>query len=105
MVNNYFQQIRNSLENSIAVSKHQNELDNFEGLSGVHVTTFKSSKGTEFDTVIIPEFDKFSWFLQNGHTVKENDYYVAFTRTKTNLFLLCRNGFPNIGDRNTVTIE
>lgn len=105
MVNNYFQQIRNSLDNSIAVSKHQNELDNFEGLSGVHVTTFKSSKGTEFDTVIIPEFDKFSWFLQNGHTVKENDYYVAFTRTKTNLFLLCRNGFPNIGDRNTVTIE
>lgn len=105
MVNNYFQQIRNSLDNSIAVSKYQNELDNFEGLSGVHVTTFKSSKGTEFDTVIIPEFDKFSWFLQNGHTVKENDYYVAFTRTKTNLFLLCRNGFPNIGDRNTVTIE
>ena len=105
MVNNYFQQIRNSLDNSIAVSKYQYELDNFEGLSGVHVTTFKSSKGTEFDTVIIPEFDKFSWFLQNGHTVKENDYYVAFTRTKTNLFLLCRNGFPNIGDRNTVTIE
>jgi superfamily I DNA/RNA helicase len=105
MVNNYFQQIRNSLDNSIAVSKYQNELDNFEGLSGVHVTTFKSSKGTEFDTVIIPEFDRFSWFLQNGHTVKENDYYVAFTRTKTNLFLLCRNGFPNIGDRNTVTIE
>lgn len=105
MVNNYFQQIRNSLDNSIAVSKYHNELDNFEGLSGVHVTTFKSSKGTEFDTVIIPEFDKFSWFLQNGHTVKENDYYVAFTRTKTNLFLLCRNGFPNIGDKNTVTIE
>jgi superfamily I DNA/RNA helicase len=105
MVNNYFQQIRNSLDNSIAVSKYQNELDDFEGMSGVHITTFKSSKGTEFDTVIIPEFDKFSWFIHNGHTVKENDYYVAFTRTKTNMFLLCRNGFPNIGDRNTVTIE
>ncbi|WP_312920783.1 3'-5' exonuclease [Empedobacter brevis] len=105
MVNSYYQQIRNSLDNSIDVTKYQNELDNFEGLSGVHVTTFKSSKGTEFDTVIIPEFDKFTWFLQNGHTVKENDYYVAFTRTKTNLFLLCRNGFPNIGDRNTVTTE
>ena len=105
MVNNYYQQIRNTLDNNIAVTKYQNELDNFEGLSGVHITTFKSSKGTEFDTVIIPEFDKFSWFLQHGHTVKENDYYVAFTRTKTNLFLLCRNGFPNIGDINTVTIE
>lgn len=105
MVNNYYKQIRNKLDNNIAVTKYQNELDNFEGLSGVHITTFKSSKGTEFDTVIIPEFDKFSWFLQHGHTVKENDYYVAFTRTKTNLFLLCRNGLPNIGDVNTVTIE
>lgn len=105
MVNNYYQQIRNKLDNNIGVTKYQNELDNFEGLSGVHVTTFKSSKGTEFDTVIIPEFDRFSWFLQHGHTVKENDYYVAFTRTKTNLFLLCRSGFPNIGDAKTVTIE
>lgn len=105
MVNSYYTQIRDSLDNGIAVSKFHNELNIFEGLSGVHVTTFKSSKGTEFDTVIIPEFDKFSWFLQNGRTVKENDYYVAFTRTRTNLFLLCRNGFPNIGDRNTVTIE
>ena len=105
MVDNYYQQIRTMLDESITVTKYQNELDNFEGLSGVHITTFKSSKGTEFDTVIIPEFDKFSWFLTNGHTVKENDYYVAFTRTKTNLFLLCRNGFPNIGDVNTVTLE
>jgi hypothetical protein len=23
--------------------------------------------------------------------VEENDYYVAFTRTKTNLFLICKN--------------
>lgn len=105
MVNNYYQHIRNMFDENIPVTKYQNELDNFEGLSGVHITTFKSSKGTEFDTVIIPEFDKFSWFIQNGHTVKENDYYVAFTRTKTNLFLLCREGFPHIGDTNTVTIE
>lgn len=105
MVNNYYLQIREKLDNNIDVTKFQNELGDFQGLSGVHVTTFKSSKGTEFDTVIIPEFDRYTWFMQNGHTVKENDYYVAFTRTKTNLFLLCRNGFPNIGDINTVTIE
>ncbi len=105
MVNNYYQQLRNKLDNTIDVTRYQNELDNFEGLSGIHITTFKSSKGTEFDTVIIPEFDKYTFFAQNGHTVKENDYYVAFTRTKTNLFLLCRNNYPNIGDVNTVTIE
>ncbi|NBA77745.1 hypothetical protein GOQ04_19465 [Emticicia sp. ODNR4P] len=105
MVEKYYQQMRNNLDGSIDVTKYQNELDTFEGFSGIHITTFKSSKGTEFDTVIIPEFDRYNWFMQNGHTVTENDYYVAFTRTKTNLFLLCRNNNPNIGDANTVTIE
>lgn len=105
MVNNYYQEIRSNLDDNIDVTKYQNELDNFQGLSSVHVTTFKSSKGTEYDTVIIPEFDKYKWFMEHGHTVKENDYYVAFTRTKTNLFLLCRNNYPNIGDANTVIME
>ncbi len=105
MVDSYYNAIKEKIENSIALTKFKAEDDNFEGLSGVHITPFKSSKGTEFDTVIIPEFDRYIWFMQNGHTVKENDYYVAFTRTKTNLFLLCRNGLPNIGDANTVTIE
>lgn len=104
MVDKYYLEIREKLDNNIDVTKYQNEHDNFQGLAGVHVTTFKSSKGTEFDTVIIPEFDRYTWFMQNGHTIKENDYYVAFTRTKTNLFLLCRSGFPNIGDKNTVEI-
>lgn len=105
MVESYYNAIRGKLAANIALTKFRAEDDNFEGLSGIHVTPFKSSKGTEFDTVIIPEFDRYTWFMQNGHTVKENDYYVAFTRTKLNLFLLCRNGFPNIGDINTVTIE
>jgi superfamily I DNA/RNA helicase len=104
-VNNYYQQIRDRLNNNIDVTKYQNELEHFQGLSGIHVTTYKSSKGTEFDTVIIPEFDQFNWNIQNMNVVNEDDYYVVFTRTKTNLFLLCRNGFPNIGDPNTVTIE
>jgi DNA helicase IV len=105
MVDSYYNAIKEKLENKIALTKFKAEDDNFDGLSGVHITPFKSSKGTEFDTVIIPEFDKYKWFMEHGHTVKENDYYVAFTRTKTNLFLLCRNGLPNIGDANTVTIE
>ena len=105
MVDSYYNAIRGKLAANIALTKFRAEDDNFEGLSGIHVTPFKSSKGTEFDTVIIPEFDRYTWFMQNGHTVKENDYYVAFTRTKSNLFLLCRNGFPNICDINTVTIE
>ena len=105
MVESYYNAIRGKLAANIALTKFKAEDDIFEGLSGVHITPFKSSKGTEFDTVILPEFDRYTWFMENGHTVKENDYYVAFTRTKSNLFLLCRNGFPNIGDINTVTSE
>ena len=105
MVDNYYHAIRVKLDVNISLTKFKSEDDNFQGLSGVHITTFKSSKGTEFDTVVIPEFDRYNWFIVHGHIVNENDYYVAFTRTKLNLFLLCRSGFPNIGDRDTVSIE
>lgn len=105
MVDNYYDAVRIKLDANISLTKFKSEDDNFQGLSGVHITTFKSSKGTEFDTVVIPEFDRYNWFVEHGHTVNENDYYVAFTRTKLNLFLLCRSGFPNIGDRDTVSIE
>lgn len=105
-VENFYTLITNKIGNSIEVTMYQHEHEEFTGLSGVHITTFKSSKGTEFDTVIIPEFDSYSWNLTNRpNVVSENDYYVAFTRTRSNLFLLCRNGFPNIGSRETVTIE
>ena len=105
MVDTYYSAIREKLNNNIALTKFKAEDENFAGLAGIHITPFKSSKGTEFDTVIIPEFDRYTWFMQNGNVVKANDYYVAFTRTKNNLFLLCRNGFPNIGDINTVIRE
>lgn len=105
MVDNYYGAIREKLDNNIDLTKFKADDDEFNGLSGVHITPFKSSKGTEFDTVIIPEFDRYNWVIQNMDRISENDYYVAFTRTKTNLFLLCRNNYPNIGDVNTVTIE
>lgn len=105
MVKQYYDAIRPKLDNNINLTKFRSDDDVFSGLSGVHITPFKSSKGTEFDTVIIPEFDKFNWVIRTMDHVTENDYYVAFTRTKTNLFLLCRGNNPNIGDINTVTIE
>ena len=104
-VDEFFNAINDIIGNEIQVSKYQNEHDDFYELSGVHVTTFKSAKGTEFDTVIIPFFDKYKWILENIDVVSKNDYYVAFTRAKTNLFLICRSGFPYIGNRETVNIE
>ncbi len=105
-IDNYYNLIKNGLDENEVVTKYQHEDDEFNGLSGIHITTFRSSKGTEFDTVIIPEFHRFRAFIDHPTwEVTENDYYVAFTRAKINLFLLCQNGFPNIGDINTVEIE
>ncbi len=105
MVNSYFERINNRLEWSQECSKFQAEMGDFQGLSGIHITTYKSSKGTEFDTVIMPNFDSFDFMIKDPKIpVTENDYYVAITRAKTNLFLICRNN-PNMGYFNTFDIE
>lgn len=104
MVDSYYESINNKLNGSKECSKFQAEMGDFQGLSGIHITTYKSAKGTEFDTVIMPRFDSFDWFIANTNTTTENDYYVAFTRTKTNLFLICSNN-PNKGNANTFEIE
>ncbi|GMU86901.1 MAG: hypothetical protein AMXMBFR48_21420 [Ignavibacteriales bacterium] len=58
-------------------------------IDNVHVTTFKSAKGLEFDTVIIPDFDRMQNNLINLHITKESDYFVVLTRSRRNLFLIC----------------
>ena len=64
--------------------------DGCEEISNVHFTTFKSSKGLEFDVVIIPNFHRMQ--EANGNfNVDWQDYYVGITRAKTNLFLISNN--------------
>lgn len=103
-VDDYYSIIREKLDRGIDCSKYQSDHDDFESLSGIHVTTYKSSKGTEFDTVIMPNFDSYQWFIDNSKNITDNDYYVAFTRTKTNLFLICKKN-PRIGNSLTYEIE
>ncbi len=103
-VTKYFDFIKDQLSSPIQCTKYQGDMSDFNGLSGIHITTFKSSKGTEFDTVIIPNFDRFDWYIDNTTTITDKDYYVAFTRTKTNLFLICRKN-PYKGDTRTFEIE
>ena len=62
-----------------------------EHISNLHVTTFKSSKGLEFDVVILPNFHKFKL---NFDVVDWRDYYVGVTRTKSNLFLISDSDLP-----------
>lgn len=105
-VRKYYELIKPKLNNTLDCTKYEGEMQDFNGLSGVHITTFKSSKGTEFDTVIIPNFDSFDWMVTNQEKSKtsEKDYYVAFTRTKTNLFLICKRN-PHKGAVSTFEIE
>lgn len=70
----------------------------FTGIENVHITTFKSSKGTEFDTVIIPEFQNMLNNIARLRVIEENDYYVAITRTRRNLYLLS-SATPNFLER------
>lgn len=102
-VKKYYDLIKSMLTNR-ECTYYKSDNDSFDGLSGIHVTTFKSSKGTEFDTVIIPKFDSFDWYINNMRTVSEKDYYVALTRTKKNLFLISKKN-PNKGASNTYEIE
>lgn len=69
----------------IKVSKYHSKID-FHDIENVHITTYKSSKGLEFDTVILPDFDK-SVLKKDGRLENENEIYVAFTRTKRNLVI------------------
>ena len=79
-------------------------MEEFKSLERIHITTYKSAKGLEFDTVIIPNFDSYNWFINNADNFSENDFYVALTRAKLNLFLLCKNDI-NINATDTYIIE
>ncbi len=50
-----------------------------KGIMDIHLTTFHSSKGLEFDSVIVPEFQLFR---------PDNKYFVALTRAKSELHLI-----------------
>ena len=69
-------------------SKYESDQETIARIENVHVTTFKSSKGLEFDVVIIPYFESYRYFINKYDVVEEKDYYVAFTRARTNLFLI-----------------
>ncbi len=98
LVNEYY----GLLSNSIKCSKFVAEDDNFGTLERIHFATFKSAKGLEFDTVIIPKFDSHKWFISKLDIISENDYYVGLTRTKRNLYLLCKE---NLGIFNNTYIK
>lgn len=73
--------------NGFDCSIYTNSMGGCTELKNIHITTFKSAKGMEFDVVILPDFHLYNCQF---NVVDWHDYYVGLTRTKSNLFLLCR---------------
>jgi|TARA_B110000211_G_scaffold146314_1_gene166848 superfamily I DNA/RNA helicase len=105
-INKYFPLIKERLDSEgvdCDFTMFESDMGEIDHIGNVHLATFKSSKGLEFDTVIIPNFDSFNWYLQNSRNTSEKDYYVALTRAKINLYLPCKKESV-VGDQSTYEI-
>ncbi|WP_034059316.1 3'-5' exonuclease [Lacinutrix jangbogonensis] len=76
------------VESGYTASKYVNTEEEMSVIQNIHVTTYKSCKGLEFDTVIIPNFNKFEAFVEILDVVEKNDFYVVLTRSRSNLILI-----------------
>lgn len=87
----YFNLLRNNnIDCSIYTQEYHGNLE----IKNIHITTFKSAKGLEFDVVILPEFNLVN---ENRLTIVNwKDFYVGITRTKSNLFLISNSNFNQL---------
>jgi len=85
-VDTYVKKLKENYELSSYTSSDKDVPKN---LKNIVITTFKSSKGMEFDIVIMPQFQ----FLQEKNL---NEYYIGATRAKTALYILAIGKLPNI---------
>ena len=67
-----------------------------EKIENIHVTTFKSAKGTEFDAVLFLILTK-DLMIRAHNNINDSDYFrVGMTRSKRNLYLLNKGYRYNI---------
>lgn len=83
------------INRGIPASKYKHTDDYVGVIDNVHICTYKSAKGLEFDTVIMPDMNCYDYNLNRMDIIDENDYYVAFTRARRNLFLLDNSALIN----------
>lgn len=71
------------------ISIYHNKLAVPSSLNNILVTTIQSAKGMEFDIVIVPKF-------QTVNKRNNELYFVASTRAKTELYMICEGYIPKI---------
>ena len=92
--------IKNQINDFSIYFEDENRFPNGCGtIKNVHITTFKSAKGLEFDTVIIPNFHKYNEIC-GSFNIEWEDYYVGVTRARSNLYLISNYDMPHV---NSVT--
>lgn len=62
-------------------------------MKNIHITPFKSAKGLEFDAVIMPCFN---YYTYNFNKVGWRDFFVGVTRAKSSLFLFSECDIPSL---------
>ena len=67
-------------------------------IDNVHITTYKSAKGLEFDTVLIPDFGSMNYLCSKFEVLNWKDFYVAVTRARTNLYLFSNFPIPSLSN-------
>ncbi len=72
-------------------SKYHNNYQQINDIENILITTYKSAKGLEFQTVIMPDMET---AMQSSQQTQEH-YYIGCTRAKENLVLLFNgSGLP-----------
>jgi superfamily I DNA/RNA helicase len=92
-VNHYYDIVKDEFPDCSYFISNNNHINR---ISNIHVTTFKSAKGLEFDTVIIPDFHLAFQTLAARFNISWKDFYVGVTRAKSNLYLIGENEIPQI---------
>ena len=75
------------------VSYYDYTMNGIGEIKSIHITPFKSAKGLEFDTVIIPSFNS---LYQSFRVIDWRDFFVGSTRAKSNLYLISDNDLPSL---------
>lgn len=99
---NQVREFYNKINGTYPCSRYYEDRNDFPNgcgpISNIHITTFKSSKGLEFDTVIIPNFDKMFDNIPAHLPLKWQDFYVAVTRARSNLYLIVNRDISQLND-------